>query len=261
MSATPNFECARCRGGPTSNPPLFLAPLHGEKGGPLMCIPCRLQWDHENAKDLQRCSEWKRELHGAGGGFNAILGRKFTYLTLELLHDAIALTHPDRHPPERAEEAQRVTAELLELKPYTPPKPKPPPPPPPVTDNRPSASGISQKPLRIDYPCATCFLTVPYYYCDACRKKWDEIKQRERDHRKKVQKRYRERRKERRKLRLYRPCEAAGCDKHFWPRRKDSRYCSSKCRQRQHRARRGDLSPKTTCQEVGGSGGGSFTAP
>ncbi len=33
----------------------------------------------------------------------------------ELLRAAVALCHPDRHPPERAPEANRVTAELIEL--------------------------------------------------------------------------------------------------------------------------------------------------
>lgn len=32
-----------------------------------------------------------------------------------LLRDAIALCHPDRHPPERAKTANAVTAALLEL--------------------------------------------------------------------------------------------------------------------------------------------------
>lgn len=32
-----------------------------------------------------------------------------------ILRDALSLTHPDRHPPERAEIANRVTAALLEL--------------------------------------------------------------------------------------------------------------------------------------------------
>jgi hypothetical protein len=34
----------------------------------------------------------------------------------ELLNDAVQLTHPDRRPPERAELANRVTAELLRLR-------------------------------------------------------------------------------------------------------------------------------------------------
>lgn len=33
----------------------------------------------------------------------------------ELLRGAIALTHPDRHPPERYELANRITAGLLDL--------------------------------------------------------------------------------------------------------------------------------------------------
>jgi hypothetical protein len=33
----------------------------------------------------------------------------------ELLRGAIALTHPDRHPPERQELANRITAGLLDL--------------------------------------------------------------------------------------------------------------------------------------------------
>jgi hypothetical protein len=34
---------------------------------------------------------------------------------LRLLRDAIALTHPDRYPPERSRTANAVTAALLEL--------------------------------------------------------------------------------------------------------------------------------------------------
>jgi hypothetical protein len=43
--------------------------------------------------------------------------RKPLPLTLDsrLLRDAIQLTHPDRHPPERARAANAVTAALLEL--------------------------------------------------------------------------------------------------------------------------------------------------
>jgi hypothetical protein len=36
-------------------------------------------------------------------------------LDVRLLRDAIALCHPDRHPPERARTANAVTAALLEL--------------------------------------------------------------------------------------------------------------------------------------------------
>jgi hypothetical protein len=37
-------------------------------------------------------------------------------MDLELLENVIGLTHPDRHPPERAERAGRVTAELLAMR-------------------------------------------------------------------------------------------------------------------------------------------------
>jgi hypothetical protein len=236
-----NLKCVRCARSPVEGDPVFIAPLHGDKGGPLMCIECRLRWDQRHLKDLKQCPEWKRAVHGIDGGLDALFERKFTYLTLELLDDAVALTHPDRHPPDRVKEAQRVTAELLELKPYTLPKPKPKPPPPPVTDNPLSGGGDCGKPLRIDYPCATCFLTVPFYYCDACRKKWDEIQQQDRDRRKEAQKRYRLRRKHKRRFRVYRQC--AACNEQFWPRRKDVRFCSNKCRQRQHRQRHHNNAP------------------
>jgi hypothetical protein len=41
-----------------------------------------------------------------------------TALSIELLEDAIALAHPDRHPAERAARANRVTAQLLALRPH-----------------------------------------------------------------------------------------------------------------------------------------------
>jgi hypothetical protein len=37
-------------------------------------------------------------------------------LSIELLEDAIALAHPDRHPAERADRANRVTSQLLALR-------------------------------------------------------------------------------------------------------------------------------------------------
>jgi hypothetical protein len=41
--------------------------------------------------------------------------RAVSALDARLLQDAISLTHPDRHPPERARIANAVTAALLEL--------------------------------------------------------------------------------------------------------------------------------------------------
>ena len=48
-------------------------------------------------------------------------------LYIELLPDAIKMTHSDPHPPGRPDFAERVTADLLELKAYLVPKPPPPP--------------------------------------------------------------------------------------------------------------------------------------
>jgi hypothetical protein len=45
-----------------------------------------------------------------------------TEMYSELLEDAIALAHPDRHAAERVARATRVTAELLALRPHVKPK-------------------------------------------------------------------------------------------------------------------------------------------
>jgi hypothetical protein len=221
-----DLKCARGDG------PLFLSPLHGAKGGPLMCVPCRLKWDQEYVQDLKRCPDWKRELYGIGD--RVVSNAEPTYLTMELLEAAVALTHPDRHPPERAESAKRVTAELLALKPYTRPKLKPKPP--TITDNKRPAAAEQRKPLRFDYPCESGFLTVPWFYCDSCRKKYNEIKYRQRERR---NHRQRERYRLRKSLRKFRkPTIVCGaCGEEFKPCRKDARFCSGACRQKAHRHR------------------------
>jgi hypothetical protein len=43
-------------------------------------------------------------------------------LSRELIEDAIILTHPDKHPEERAVRANRVTAELLALRQHARPR-------------------------------------------------------------------------------------------------------------------------------------------
>src|SRR5688572_14380209 len=113
MNTTTTF-CSRCG---EAQP--FLSHLHGDKGGPLMCIPCRLAWDKTYIEDLKQCPDWKKDLHGVTGACGG--EQHITYLTAELLVEALSLTHSDRHPPERREQAQRVTIELLALKPYAPP--------------------------------------------------------------------------------------------------------------------------------------------
>ena len=58
---------------------------------------------------------------GHRGYARVLLGRHAgeDELTLELLEDAIRLTRPDRHPPERHEAASRVTVALNALRPHT----------------------------------------------------------------------------------------------------------------------------------------------
>jgi hypothetical protein len=84
----------------------------------------------------------------------------------------LALTHPDRHPPERKAEAQRVTQELIALKPFVFPAPEPDPEPPAKPPRKPSADFSQQldnaSNKLLAYPCEDCRNTVPMYYCDAC---------------------------------------------------------------------------------------------
>jgi hypothetical protein len=143
-------------------------PLHGvEKGGPLVCPAC--------AVGIDETFRYQRNRERAALGLDALKGHSGpTYLTRELLIEVLALTHPDKHPPERTELATRVTAELNALKPYVPDAPKPKPPPPAVTDK------TSSPPERInirdllDSVCVDCLGLVSLYYCDACRAKWEE---------------------------------------------------------------------------------------
>jgi hypothetical protein len=101
-------------------------------------------------------------------------------LTSELLADAIRLTHPDQHPPERRELAERVTKGLLALQPFVFPAPKPKPvepkpaePASPWPDNRDGKrTGKSHDQAR--FPCAGCADTVPAYYCTACRTEYEK---------------------------------------------------------------------------------------
>jgi hypothetical protein len=217
----------------------LVGPLHLEKGGRDFCIRCATEWHAKQARDRK---QRQRFLQGFGLGGTSYAGPQ--ELTLELLEEAVRLTHPDRHPPERAEQATRVTAELMALKSYVLPKPPS------------NASAIVQPPtLRVSvtpppgngceavqpktvaepsYPCEICRNTVPYYYCDACREKF-EIEQREERERDNAQQR--ERRARRRRLRP--PGRCAVCGTAFKGKRKDAQYCSAACRQRAHRSRHG----------------------
>ena len=205
-------------------------PLHGvDKGGPLVCPECAAEitndYKHRRVAALAQLGiDRKVKPHGP------------TYLTLELLQDTLLLVHPDKHPPERAELASRVTAALLELKPFTPRAPKPKPPPPPVTDT--CLSPELQQKIRdaMAAICLDCVGLTPLYYCSTCRARWDERQRKEREReRAKQQKRYARRRQRKLLRRPSRLC-AAGCGADIKALRADAKFCSSTCRQRAHRA-------------------------
>jgi hypothetical protein len=161
------------------------------------------------------------------------------YLTMELLLDVLALTHPDKHPPERADVAKRVTAELLALKPFVAPKPKPK----PAVVMPAPGRGKSAAELMAEIIagekglCRCCFFTTPMFYCDACRKNYDERRKKKRALKlERDNARQRDRRKRRKLARQWkqrRPCPS--CQKVFSPARADAKYCSAACRQRAHR--------------------------
>jgi hypothetical protein len=250
MSATPPRlvlgHCLKCGGGQK-----LVGPLHLDKGGPILCLPCGIEWHAEQARSRNRAEMKKRFMDMAFGG-TAYAGPH--ELTLELLEEAVRLTHPDRHPPERAEQATRVTAELLALKPYV--LSKPPPPPPsntsatatpwqPQTSVTPeerkdwdeAGRGIEALLKRIR-PCEICRDTVPLYYCDACRD-WHEAQQRkarELDNAKRERDNKLQRARRAWRRRLSPPGRCAACGTAFKGKRKDAKYCSAACRQRAHRS-------------------------
>lgn len=199
MRALTHGDCANCK---KQN---SLIQLHDDNGGPWVCPVCAGKWHAEHGRrrkagrvviraiiayeaaggkwhDIDKLKT--STLYRTFGGFDGLdpLGYmadaidskgEITDLTTELLDDAIRLTHPDCHPPERQELAHRVTQELLALRPFTfakptPPKPWPdgiPQPPAPRNDYAKSPSGTFKEPLQATYPCSDCKSTVPYFYC------------------------------------------------------------------------------------------------
>ena len=161
--------CAKCK----QHGLLF--PLHGEKGGPMVCLTCRGAWHAEHGKRRNRGRVVIRAIKtfiDGGGPIKDIVDKlKFAaiahdwfgdaadslgYLdsaakisdeiiepTSELLNEAIALTHPDKHPPERREQATRVTQKLTELRPFVFPALQPKPPAPPGVTSK--AAGLKER--------------------------------------------------------------------------------------------------------------------
>jgi hypothetical protein len=69
------------------------------------CWDC---WRADREEDLRRDGYHSGYAHGRNTTTQVAL-------TDDLLRDAVKLTHPDRHPPERQALANRVTAALLDL--------------------------------------------------------------------------------------------------------------------------------------------------
>ena len=251
--------CTTCE-----KPGLLVGPLHAENGGPVMCMPCGIEWhaEHARARKYGRILvKAMKAFFDAGGSWKAIdrfqsaaigmafydseadtLGAAIGDITLELLEDTVRLTHPDMHPPERKERAGRVTQELLALKPFVFPKPKEKVPEPVETPPSNASSKVQREPLhkllRQTYPCDVCVDQVPYYYCKACRIEYEKRWQAKKDAQKAKQHAYRLAKKAREAAwRALRRKSCAVCSSPVKSKRKDARYCSPACRQRAHRGR------------------------
>ena len=164
-----------------------------------------------------------------------------------MLAATIALTHPDKHPVERKAEANRVTQELLALKPFVFPAPQPEP---PAKPSKPSDALFDtdfdelNKLSRLAFPCEDCRDSLPSFYCDPCKAQWDKKQQeddkreaKERQRKNKRQREYYQINKE-----VRRPIACATCGKKFKSKRSDAKYCSAACRQRAYVKRDGKAS-------------------
>jgi hypothetical protein len=243
----------------------YCTPLHGENGGPFCCLTCIGKWHAEHGRKRRLGRIAIRAMHAflEGGGrvqdldklklaamagtpsamflFGQLdpleymagvsaLGDETIDLTPQLIDDAVKLTHPDVHPPERREVAHRTTQAVLALKPYVFPAPAPKPPPKydqNVTAKSRRASATPES--RDKYPCAECASTVPRFYCDKCRARWDSDNAKEREKELAKQREYRKRR------RMRHAVNCACCGMLVRGKRKDARFCSDKCRQNAHR--------------------------
>jgi hypothetical protein len=242
----------------------YLRPLHGDKGGPLCCLLCVGEWHGEHGRRLKLGRIAIRALAAyleGGGKIKDIDAMKATVcasswgvgldpleymvgrteisrgenidLTSELLDDILKLTHPDQHPPERRELANRVTQQLLELQPFVFPKPKP-------NEMRqfvggPDPAKASSDNAEPTFPCPECAGSLaPFYYCDACRAGWKDRQRKEREaERAKQRQRYAQRKAWRAHATAPKVC--ATCGDEFNGKREDARFCSDACRQTAHR--------------------------
>lgn len=231
--------CQRC------GRPALVGPLHLEKGGPLVCLPCGIEI-HARIRRKEKREKLRNRLQRADldEAFGVIeeFGAAPDELCLELLNDAIRLTHPDRHPPERADLAQRVTEGLLALRPFTLPREK-------RRDVGKPTPSVPKTARTVDpelealrnYPCGTCKNTTSPYYCDVCSRIRDKLKaaddekrERRRQREKEQQRRWREQRKLVREW-TSRKRHCVVCNELIKGKRKDAKTCSPACRQRAFR--------------------------
>jgi hypothetical protein len=251
----------------------YCLPLHGERGGPKCCLLCIGKWDAEHnprrkaQRTLVRAMKAYQSVGGSlyGSGFDSlkltacdlfkfVVGyddpeSEFRDITSELLTAALALTHPDRHPPERQTEAKRVTQELSALKPFVFPAPEPKPPPKPTDASSNHTRVEINDPSPPPYPCEDCCDTVPRNYCDACRARWDKEQEAEceKERQEQLKKNTAQRERYAARKRYWadyhsRPVACATCSKEFKPKRRDAKYCSAACRQRAYMKRDGKAS-------------------
>lgn len=249
----------------------YVMPLHGARGGPLFCFMCAGAWHAEHGRKRRAGRVVVKALRGyekAGGktygkDFDQLklaadgmwvpyeadtAGADFCDLTSELLEATIALTHPDKHPPERQAEANRVTQELLALKPFVFPAPEPEPPPKQRDVSSKQHGDDLNKPSQPAFPCEDCRDTIPKYYCNSCKAQWErqQEKDREWEEKRRVRKNARQRQLYERHKQVNRfrskPTSCAMCGKAFKPKRSDAKYCSATCRQRAYVKRDGKAS-------------------
>jgi hypothetical protein len=242
----------------------LVVPLHGDHGGPGVCLICSGKWHAEHGRRRRAGRIVIRALKAfeeAGGKPTDVEKLRITALgsdlfcidplgylagvantadevielTSELLDDAIGLSHPDCHPPERQDLALCTTQKLLALKPFVFPAPQPKKPIPRDGSITPRAAG-AEKTLRTLYPCAECASTIPYFYCTQCKTEWEKRREAERAKLREQRRKQYANRKRRRRAWRERLCEICGT-KLEDSRRADIRFCSSACRQKGHRAR------------------------
>jgi hypothetical protein len=253
----------------------YIGPLHGAKGGPRWCLACGATWYGKygarrkagrvamrammaflkvggKTKELDRL-KLRAECKNCGldglfdEGMETFCDGDVPDLTSELLEDTLRLTHPDLHPPERQALAKRVTAALLEFKPFVFPAP----PPAPVSDAAPSRwrhdplpSPATTAPV---YPCELCQDEWPSRYCTVCKAEWTRRADAQVEKQRQKERAWYRARRARTKWRRRRPC--ATCGTPFDPKRNDQQHCRAACRQRAYR-RRGVTDKKGSLSEL-----------